>query len=378
MFLGGCVFILLCVYVISTAPFAGMAALLLLVAETTGGVCTAATVLAGLCVPILVLLAVALKRHRKFVLLALGFCVVVTAGLGVVAVFQVPRGENPEAAPVQSLFLGEAQYTPLSPANLVPEIDQLKLGSYIIPAIDPVIDVDQAERIRELFGGVYREMRDDPEFEQLGSVMNYTYRDIVLAGHDTGHMYTYIPPGYSEPLPTIVFLHGAFGNFKGYMWVWKQFADTYGVAIVAPSFGMGMWDTSDSEQTIAAAVDYCTEHPQLRSGDLYLAGLSNGGIGVMVAVARLPTEFAGYIFISPVMPPSTIDWTGRRVLVIHGDADRRISAADVKNAAQRLEALGADLVMYNYAEEDHFLFFSQPAAVLSDVGRWLEAGNSDP
>jgi predicted esterase len=57
------------------------------------------------------------------------------------------------------------------------------------------------------------------------------------------------------------------------------------------------------------------------------------------------------------MPPSTMDWIGRRVRVIHGDVDRRISAAYVKNAAQRLEASGADLVMYNYAEEDHFLFF---------------------
>jgi len=237
---------------------------------------------------------------------------------------------------------------------------------------------DKAARLKALFLAAYREMQQDSDFVAVGSVMGCAYADAFGFSFNDRHLFSYVPthkPG--QKLPVILFLHGSFGNFKAYLWTWKQFADDHQIAIVAPTFGFGNWNNPGGTEAIDWAYAYCTNHSELDAGRIVLAGLSNGGIGVSQAVCQNSARFRGLIYISAVLqndvmssPAFLQGCKGKSALVIHGDQDERIP---LKYVEQPLAALAgnAEVKTKYYPGEDHFLFFSRRAEVLADVFSWM-------
>jgi alpha-beta hydrolase superfamily lysophospholipase len=66
-------------------------------------------------------------------------------------------------------------------------------------------------------------------------------------------------------------------------------------------------------------------------------------------------------------------WWERPVLVVTGEEDRRVPERYIADEVRFLRAGEVDVTYVPYPDEDHFLFFSQPESVLSDVARWLAA-----
>jgi phospholipase/carboxylesterase len=209
--------------------------------------------------------------------------------------------------------------------------------------------------------------------------MGWAYAEVLGLPFDKGHYYLYIPQNRpAEPLPAIVFLHGSLGNFKTYTWVWAKLAEREGLVIIAPSYGFGNWRYADSVAVISRALADATTQVTLDPQRLYLAGLSNGGLGVSHLAADQPEQYRGLIFLSPVMDTARVDspmfhqaWHGRPVLVITGDADERIPLSYVQQRVAVLRAGEVAVTERVYPGEDHFLFFSQPEAVLDDISDWL-------
>ncbi|MBN1671089.1 MAG: hypothetical protein JXR37_08665 [Kiritimatiellae bacterium] len=356
------------------------AALLVHIGETREGRLFGATTLVQLPVPILLWIAAILRKRRKCLFTAAGLALIAGVLL-CVCYLRTPDGESAPGSAARSVFTGTARYTRGSIANLVPEIDQLKLGTYLFPRIDPFIDSAQAVRVRELFLGVYRDMRQSEEFVRLGSVMNDVYRDLFLRSRPSGHLYEYVPPdaAHTEPLPVILFLHGSLGNFKGYLWVWRQFADAHGYAVVAPSFGAGNWYLPGGVETVEHARQYAADHPRMNANRIYLAGLSNGGTGVSRAATRNPEAYVALIFISAVMekdvllaPAFVEGWKKKRILLVHGAKDRRIPVPLPRAVAAGLARHDVAVESHEYAEEDHFLFFSAWDRLSKDIAAWVE------
>lgn len=293
--------------------------------------------------------------------------------------FLSPAGYTSPEAHIQSHYIDPAGHHTASIANLVPEIDQLLLGSYVIPLIDPCLDTWQVERVRRLFLDVYRPMREDRDFKQLGSVLGYTYRDMFFGTPGGAHFYAYIPKSNTNmPLPVIMFIHGSFGNFKGYLWVLKSLADKKELAIIAPTFGAGNWHEPGGTDLIEIMQQYCNEHPLLDGSRVYLAGLSNGGRGVIRAAKNNPEAYKGLILLSAVIEPSILKdrefnhgWRNKPVLIIHGSRDRRIPLAHVKTCSEIMKQNGLTVTSKYYPGEDHFLFFSAKRQVHYDIGEWL-------
>lgn len=297
------------------------------------------------------------------------------------AAWRTPTGKGAPESAVRSRYTADHPYPRFSVANLVPEIDQLKFGSWVMPALDPILDVRGATRFRAMLLRIYRPMEEDPAYRDLGSAMHYAYEDA-----DSGHLYEYVPlraPG--ERLPVLLFLHGSLGNFKAYAYLFRRFADAERFILVCPSFGIGDWSDDGGVEAVERARAHAVDDLQGDAARVVLVGLSNGGTGVSRAASRAPRSFAGLVFLSALMEPMvlgadafTSGWRGRRVLLLHGAADDRLSEAHARRAAALMERSGVHLTTHIYPGEDHFLLFSRPDEVLADIAAFVHgAGDGE-
>jgi pimeloyl-ACP methyl ester carboxylesterase len=323
------------------------------------------------------------QAHRTFwgwVSLALG---VVLIGVVGAIIFTAPDGVASPDSPVSHRFTGATRFQRYALANIIPETEQMNLGLLLMPYLDAIFTVEQAQRVGPFTLELYQEMENDPHFHRLGSVLGWAYAEVVGLPFDVGHYYLYIPQNRSEgPLPAIVFLHGSLGNFKSYTWVWARFAEENGYVIIAPSFGFGNWLRPGGVEAVTRALDDAATVVELDPNRVYLAGISNGGLGVSRLAMASPEQFRGLIFLSPVMATEIVDsaefldtWRGCPVLVITGEVDRRIPFKYVTTRVSNLQAGGVEVTYITYPDEDHFLFFSQPASVLNDIVDWLSEHN---
>ncbi len=302
-----------------------------------------------------------------------------------VVLLRTPSGVPPAASPVQQRFSRpDVTFPRYTLSNVIPEAEQIHLGFLWAVAADSRFTAAQSRRVTPFTMALYREMERDRDFRALGSAMGWAYAELLGLPFDVGHYFLYIPRNHGDgPLPAVVFLHGSVGNFKTYTWLWSKFAEEHGFVIIAPSFGFGNWDRPGGDTAVFRALDDA-QRALAESGvavdpaRIYLAGISNGGIGVSRAALAAPERFAGLIYLSPVMPPSIVDsaefaaqWARRPVLVVAGMADERIPLSYVRQRATVLQEAAVNVTLREYPDEDHFLFFSQPEAVLQDVAEWL-------
>ena len=96
-------------------------------------------------------------------------------------VTSAPDGKSrPESRVANRFAGGDWPFPRYSLANLIPEIEQIKLGIALVPYVDPLIDRTQARRIADVTLPIYRQMERDPDFRRLGSVMGWAYEDHFL------------------------------------------------------------------------------------------------------------------------------------------------------------------------------------------------------
>ncbi|MCB8979245.1 MAG: prolyl oligopeptidase family serine peptidase [Ardenticatenaceae bacterium] len=320
------------------------------------------------------------RSKTVFVRGLLGLTILAMGALSTAVLLQAPSGNPGENSPVQHRFVDGGQYGRFSLTNLVPESEQVNLGFTLMPYVDPLLTVEQSRRVSPITMGIYREMEQDPNFHKLGSAMNLAYDELWGRPFDIGHYYLYVPQNAgAAPLPAIVFLHGSAGNFKAYTWLWSKLAESDGYVIIAPSYGFGNWD----EAGAASVLQFIEDAKQVANIDenrLYLAGLSNGGLGVSYLANLAPKQFRGLIFLSPVMATEIVDsaafkaaWGNRPVLVISGEADNRIPLTYVEQRIAAMQQANIEVISIIYPNEDHFLVFSQPQSVMQNVSVWLKA-----
>lgn len=338
-------------------PGVGLACLLAVVAQTAGGR------LVGVACVLLPLAGLLFLVERRR-----GALASVVLGLGCLggAWWQTPSADAVQATGL-SVFLGSTQHRRIALTQMVPEVDQFTLGAHLIPALDPFIDGPQSTRIRQLFEGVYAELRADPAFAQAGSVMGDAYAELWGGGWRNDHLFRYPAPSGGAPRPVLLFLHGSAGNFLGYLWVLKAFADRAGWAVVAPDFGFGNWHRHPIAPTLERVLAYIDAQPDLDGDRVMLAGLSNGGRGVVRVARGWPERFRAAVLFSPVID-QTDDLPDLPWFVLHARSDRRIPVLHVANAVHRMRAAGLTVDL-RLIEGDHFIFFSRRDAVIDVLER---------
>ena len=229
--------------------------------------------------------------------------------------------------------------------------------------------------MQQLVLPMYTALEQDHDFRSLGAAMGLAYRELFHVPFRTGHYYALVPDAADdERLPCLIFLHGMGGNMKPYLWVLSRLTTRVRCVIVAPTFGIGNWDKPGGAQFVVAVAREAVATLSVDRERIFLFGYSNGAMGVTRAVIQEPELFKGLFYLSPVTEDDLFHRSEflkgrghRHILFIHGGRDERIPREFVQGTVAALQQLGCDVTLRVYENEDHFLLFSQPEAVLSDI-----------
>lgn len=293
-----------------------------------------------------------------------------------------PYGKTNADSAFQSVGSSHSMLARFSPAMLVPEGDQLRLGSYLLPLVDRYMDFPQAARFRAIFDSVYSEMQTSHAYPQLKPVLGDAYWDLLFRKPSLEHWYIYYPKARKEKSPVLVFFHGALGNFTSYIWIWSSFAEKNGFVVVCPSFGAGFWDRPAGEEMIKKTLALCRNDPRIDANQIYLAGISNGAMGVTRAALLCQEPVRGLVYISPVLEGGIILSSEFRervaktpILVVHGALDNRTRQSWVAKQVDIMLERGLNVQRRCYESEEHLLLFASFGQLGQDIEIWMQAAS---
>lgn len=276
---------------------------------------------------------------------------------------------DPGRTGLQSVWLGPSPSRGL--AWLTPEIDQAVLASHLLWTIDPWMDRHEAGKLRDAMVEIYAGA--PPSYAAQGSMLGLAYGELWGQGVAPGHLFVDLPPG-PGPFPTLVMVHGFGGNLLGYGTVLREVLHAHGYALVAPSYGAGLWFNDPEAETVGAALDWMRSTGHFDMDRLVLAGLSNGGYGVTAAAIQFREQFKGIAWFSCVMEVdrmADVAPGAGPMLVLHGGVEDRIPIHHAQAAVDQLVGAGAALDFDVVDDADHFLFFTHRARVERALDRWL-------
>jgi pimeloyl-ACP methyl ester carboxylesterase len=171
------------------------------------------------------------------------------------------------------------------------------------------------------------------------------------------------PPETAQPKRGLIFIHGFGGNFTLQCWLVAHAGERVGALTVCPSTDqIGDWWSPQGEAILRETLAYMHRRGIER---IYLAGLSNGGIGASDLANRFTSELAGLILISGADPD--VPMSGLPVLVIQGEGDERIPA----HLAEKYVAAAGAAATYLPLEGDHFVMLKQVDQVQDAIVNWL-------
>jgi hypothetical protein len=228
----------------------------------------------------------------------------------VAVIWNTPSGQPAQSAKVGHLWEDQHEHRRWVLGNVVPEVDQFRLGFELVPALDPLFTRKQAVALKQDTTRIYRELEADADFAALGSVMPLAYDEIWGRRPAVSHAYIFDGRAGSGPAPLLIFFHGSGGNFKAYTWLLRRVAEHTGAVLVAPSYGLGNWTEASSQ----GAVDLVLGQLERSSiavdrSQMHLIGLSNGGLAVSHLCTQQDNRWRSAMLISPVVPHrSKSDW----------------------------------------------------------------------
>jgi predicted esterase len=189
-------------------------------------------------------------------------------------------------------------------------------------------------------------------------VARHAYRCEALDSQETCPLY--VPPHYSpvRPWPLVVVLAGGGGDGEGYIRDWMLNLATRGYVAVAPVGGGRFW-WQEGHHLVLSAIESVKRAYHIDDDRVYVAGMSNGGLGTYFLCTRFPGLFAGGCSIAgnPVNertedddPLFLLNLMNLPFSLIHGALDNVIPIEADRVMRSRLDSLGYRV---EYIEHEH-------------------------
>jgi hypothetical protein len=250
------------------------------------------------------------------------------------------------------------------------EEDWLWTGVLLGTLIDPRVSGRRGKEIRDRVQGVLTDMRFVGVYRKCRTpwvhVFDGEYEHFPA-------MVAVVPE--QPPVGAVIFLHGHGGNTLFQAFLLRDFAKEHRLIVLCPTLSYGPWELPHAKAMVAKAADVLKTNFEIPAERTFLAGLSQGAMGVAVAGAVEP--FAGLVFLSPTMYPEYFhekkfkqQWQGREVLVIHGEKDRHVSKASVDVSIGAMAGAGITVQASFHPHADHSLFLLDTEEVLAEVGAY--------
>jgi pimeloyl-ACP methyl ester carboxylesterase len=200
----------------------------------------------------------------------------------------------------------------------------------------------------------YAQMADDQGI--VGSPWAATY--LAMQSRDSFDMQVFDAKGSAA----LIFLHGFGGNFTMPCWEVAQAAKMANVATFCPSTEVrGRWWLGGSVEIIRQTIEYARSQGYEH---IFLAGLSNGAIGLSRVAPRFADEVDGFVFLSGISAHANP--TAAPTLVIHGDHDVMTRTAVARSYARR-----APDAKYVRVSGGHFVLIEDRDVIRPTLADWL-------
>jgi pimeloyl-ACP methyl ester carboxylesterase len=175
-----------------------------------------------------------------------------------------------------------------------------------------------------------------------------------------------IAPKAQAPETAVVLLHGYAGNFAVYCWQLARAAEAISALTVCPSVGpRGDWWSPQGEETLKHTLAWLAGRGVRR---VYLAGLSNGGVGVGVLSERVShpgIELGGLVYLSGIWPKASAPRVP--VLIVQGRHDSMMTARTVRAFARQV----GPRATYLEVDSGHFAFLDRREECERAIASWL-------
>jgi pimeloyl-ACP methyl ester carboxylesterase len=218
----------------------------------------------------------------------------------------------------------------------------------------------------------------DPDVPELPDAMRDAYDQMAREEGDLPSPFaaTYLGlqrPGASDAIEfmrdgdaAVVFLHGSAGNFTMSCWLFARAASRAGMSTTCPSTTwVGDWWSHPGEKIVRESIASLRARGKKR---IYLAGLSNGGIGASRLAPRLADEkIAGLVLVSGAAPDATSAHVP--TLVVQGRGDTQVPATVCRAYATRANAKYVEL------DAGHFALLVEREKAQRAITEWLLRAN---
>ena len=195
---------------------------------------------------------------------------------------------------------------------------------------------------------------------------------------ERGGFSAYVPEYYTpdDAWPLVVALHGGAGNGAGFLWSWLRDARAYGAILISPTAVGETWALQGPDRdtpNLARILDIAHANWNIDPQRVLLTGMSDGGTFSYVSGLEPDSPFTHLAPCSAAFHPMLAQAAdpGRMqrlpIHITHGAQDWMFDVAMAREAAQSLQAAGANVV---YREIDD-LAHTYPREINPAVLKWL-------
>ena len=173
------------------------------------------------------------------------------------------------------------------------------------------------------------------------------------------HYQLFVPNEPAEAMPLIVLLHGSTIDGRRYVKKYRDLAEQFGYALLAPSSTLGYYWHSDYDfGPVLGMIEEVVATHNIDTHRIYAGGSSAGGHSVYSFALENRKVFSAFFSLSGRLNPAVPNYVvakadGMPVFLMTGDADPLVPWRMVEASKERLEAAGADVTYRLIPGGDH-------------------------